>query len=120
MSNLRLFWPSESDTDVSGAASDDEPAAILPFQLRATGSRDGVARRAHTSSAVRRARVLFENRCCPWCDRLNVEPIQLDDAVISLGNHEPVPGTATIVGFRCRDCASEWPAYGETSNTGAC
>ena len=42
---------------------------------------------------------------------MDIEPIELQDAVISPKNRLPIPGTATIVGFHCNDCGTEWPVY---------
>ena len=58
-----------------------------------------------------RARILQHNNCCPECAQHDVEPLELTDAIISPKNRMPIPGTATIVGFHCNDCGTEWPVY---------
>lgn len=58
-----------------------------------------------------RARVIQQNNCCPACELHDIEPLELSDALISPKNRLPVPGTATIVGFHCNDCGTEWPVY---------
>ena len=102
MSHLRLFAPDLSETEDTET---DYPATI-PFNPV-----NRIASKIESTSAVDRAKVLFENRQCPYCNHVNVEPIQLHDSVVSVRNHRPVPGTATIVGFHCHSCNSEWPVY---------
>ena len=60
---------------------------------------------------VERARLLSDNSVCPECDRANIEPLELADGVISPKSRLPIPGTATIVGFHCNECGTEWPVY---------
>ena len=57
---------------------------------------------------LHRARALSENRTCRFCRHAQVEPIELDDPQYGRGNL-PIPGTASLVGFRCHSCRSEWP-----------
>ena len=59
-------------------------------------------------STLHRARALSENRTCRFCRHAQVEPIELDDPQYGRGNL-PIPGTASLVGFRCHSCRSEWP-----------
>ena len=54
-----------------------------------------------------RARTLHINRICPQCGDADVEPLELNDAIINR-NNLPIPGTATLVGFHCNDCHIEW------------
>ena len=58
-----------------------------------------------------RARMISDNSVCPECSGFDIEPLELQDAVISPKNRLPVPGTATIVGFHCNGCSTEWPVY---------
>lgn len=60
---------------------------------------------------IDRARLLHDNSECPHCEKSDIEPLELQDAVISPKSRLPVPGTATIVGFHCNECGSEWPVY---------
>ncbi len=64
---------------------------------------------AVNSSVLDRARTLYLNRCCPDCSHPIVEPVELDDAMVNR-NGQPIPGTATLIGFRCDACDNEWPA----------
>jgi hypothetical protein len=61
--------------------------------------------------AVDRARLIHQNGICPECGHNDIEPLELADSVISPKNRLPIPGTATIVGFHCNDCSTEWPVY---------
>ncbi|SFI97061.1 hypothetical protein [Planctomicrobium piriforme] len=66
-------------------------------------------RAPRTIAADERARVEFRNRCCPICNRVTVESIELNNG--NLGrNGRMVPGTGTLVGFSCNACGHEWPA----------
>ncbi|MCP4170012.1 MAG: hypothetical protein GY758_04465 [Fuerstiella sp.] len=101
--HLRLYNPPpESETPEPTQKRD-----ILPFvsrtQTKIISGRLG--------APVDRARVLRQNSVCPECSQMNVEPLELQDAVISPKSRLPVPGTATIVGFHCNDCSTEWPVY---------
>lgn len=98
MSALRVLW-CDDEAHLGGVAV-EEPA-ILPFsnRVRANGR----------PNVVERARILYMNRSCPDCSYPVVDPIELDDGLI---NHKgmTIPGSATLVGFRCRGCRSEWSA----------
>lgn len=98
MSGLRVLWPDDVVTD-DGLFAGDEPA-ILPFHTERS-------QRGWRFDVVARAQALFDNRTCPHCDYPVVIPIELDDAVLNRTGR-PIPGTATLVGFRCRGCRTEW------------
>ena len=101
MGYLRLHQPHGLDDGERDASR--EPR-ILPFHFYA-----GRLRGQNRMNLVSRARTLHENRCCPQCDHPVVEPLELDDAILNR-NNLPIPGTATLVGFHCMRCHSEWPA----------
>ena len=102
---LRLFIPPQ-DSD-SADPHVEESVDILPFRQK---SRATVLSGRFTAP-VERARVIRANRQCPECGDLDIEPLELDDAVINPRNRLPVPGTSTIVGFHCHGCGLEWPVY---------
>ncbi len=104
MSYLKIFHPEEEAPE-----STPESSEILPFDrtTRIISGRVSPQR----MRALNRARLLFQNQACAFCGKPTVEPIELDDAVISRQNHRPIPGTATIVGFHCHSCDQEWPTY---------
>ena len=100
MSDYRVVWPDEAvDRDVF-SESEDVPV-ILQFRLSAPAVGGG------QMDIITRARLLFENRCCPSCSYPVVTPIELNDAQFNR-NRLPIPGTATLVGFRCAGCEAEW------------
>lgn len=109
---LRVFSPDETepldpqslDSQAAGAA---ETADILPFV--ATGRTTIFSGRL--VPALERARILRQNSECPECSKPNVQPLELNDALISQRSRLPVPGTATIIGFHCEDCGCEWPVF---------
>lgn len=105
MSRLRIFNP-EPDTDYSV----DGPT-VISFQAhfkRVRGNR--------LLRVLQRARQIHENRVCPYCNGPAVVPLELRDAVFAR-NRLPVPGTATLVGFHCETCGSEWPLDRDTANS---
>jgi len=98
MSRLSVYWPDECDSTM--AAGKNRPT-ILPFPRRhavESGPRLDV---------IARARLLFANRRCRNCSYPVVEPLELDDAMTNSSGLE-IPGTATLVGFRCQSCDAEW------------
>jgi len=56
-----------------------------------------------------RARIEHQNRSCPICRRVTVEPIELKNGRLGK-NGRMVPGTGSLVGFSCNACGHEWPA----------
>lgn len=103
MTELKIFRP-----DLADEAAPEQPE-ILPFDrsTRVISGRLSPRR----MRVLNRARLLFDNRTCAYCGKATVEPLELDDAMISRRNHKPIPGTATIVGFHCHSCGQEWPTY---------
>ncbi len=113
MTNLRIFRPSEDEASaepVQSSADTEVDREILPFDRHRTRIISGriSPRRLRV---LNRARLLFENRKCAFCEKATVEPLELDDAVISRKNGKAIPGTASIVGFHCHTCGKEWPVY---------
>lgn len=109
---LRVFSPDETESPDSqslrghSAGATDTPD-ILPFV--ATGRTTIFSGRL--VPALERARMLHQNSECPECGKPNVQPLELNDALISPRSRLPVPGTATIIGFHCEDCGCEWPVF---------
>lgn len=103
MSHLRLYSPEESPA-VTGALCDEEPAVIpFPSIMRCYAL-------PATSDAALRARTIRRNRCCPHCGHAGVVPLRTDDLLrnrVALA----VPGRGLLVGFRCQECAAEWPVF---------
>lgn len=106
MSDLKIFRPTEDETAQPELS---ETREILPFDRSARIISGRVSPRR--MRALHRARLLFENQKCPFCGRATVEPLELDDAIVSRLNHREIPGSATLVGFHCSSCENEWPVY---------
>ena len=104
---LRLFAPPEEPSEPIQEFLDMDRPHILQFRSR----REATVVSGRFTPPADRARMIRENRVCPECQLSDVEPLELEDGLISQRNHQPVPGTATIVGFHCNDCSSEWPVY---------
>lgn len=100
MSALRVLWPDEEVA--AGGVAIHEPA-VIPFAVTSTRGARG------EFDVVTRARALFDNRCCQTCGYPVVEPIELADGLKNR-NGMVIPGTATLVGFRCCGCRAEWSA----------
>lgn len=77
------------------------------LQFHRPGKANGRPHIRQAMSIIDRARHLFENRTCPHCGYGVVEPRQLDDGIVDSAN-QIIPGTATLVGFRCEGCHLEW------------
>lgn len=104
MSRLSVFWPDEVCSDT--AIVPNEPR-IIPFPSRASRSQPEPNESHPKLDAISRARLLFSNRLCRHCHNPLVEPLHLNDALVNRQGLE-IPGTATIIGFRCRSCDAEW------------
>jgi hypothetical protein len=96
MSRLSVYWPDETERANPQAAR----RAVLPFPSRTD-------KRTASLNVIERARVLFNNRRCRHCAYPVVEPLELDDALTNSSGLE-IPGSATLVGFRCQSCDCEW------------
>lgn len=109
---LRIYEPPEATAEDEKVETDDSSGQmtserqILPFRKPRTRIISG-----RFTPPLDRARLIRENNECPECQRHDIEPIELQDATISNRNRMPIPGTATIVGFHCNDCSTEWPVY---------
>ncbi len=103
--HLRIYDPPAEAP--SQQPEESQPRDILPFSDR---QRTTIIS-GRLAAPVDRARVIHENAVCPECDKCDIQPLELKDAVISPKSRLPVPGTATIVGFHCNDCGTEWPVY---------
>lgn len=106
MSDLKIFRPAE---DEAGESPDPANSEILPFDRPPRIISGRISPRRLRS--LNRARILFENQKCAFCGKATVEPLELDDAIISGKNNRAIPGTASIVGFHCHTCEKEWPVY---------
>ena len=106
MSQLRLYRPARPETQdrLSGYREAGDAPIIVSFPATYARLRRGAVMNPHV-----RARVLYENRCCPKCRHPVVEPLELNDSLFNR-NNLPIPGTGTLVGFHCEKCHSEWPA----------
>jgi hypothetical protein len=95
MRQLSLYSP-------PAQVEDDEPRiySFADYQGRAQAGR--------MVDLLARVRVESQNRQCPCCRRAAVEPLELSDALRNR-NGARIPGTATIVAFRCNGCRHEWP-----------
>ncbi|MCP4785987.1 MAG: hypothetical protein GY903_25880 [Fuerstiella sp.] len=105
--HLRLYNPPPESEPETGPESPLKKRDILPFASR----KQTTIISGRLAAPVDRARIIRENSVCPECSQMNVEPLELQDAIISPKNRLPIPGTATIVGFHCNACSTEWPVY---------
>lgn len=110
MSCLKLYWPQtfslyapQDDAAEECSVYDDGDAVVLLFPRSARRRQQG------QQELLARARLIRENRTCPICNRAAVVPVNADQGVPA-GNHMPVPGAGTIVGFECDCCGHTWEA----------
>jgi len=84
-----------------------EEPDVLPFpRLRIHQAHDTVTL---ASPVVDRARTVYQNRCCPTCGSVAVDPIELNDGIFN-SQGRPITGSATVVAFHCNRCFHEWPS----------
>lgn len=116
MSLLRIFRPDEDkslpipesfscDPELAqqeSLQSDDEPV-LLNFEEYSASLR------GQTKSQLRRARRIHAHCQCPECRSALIVPLVLNDGIRDQSGEE-IPGTSTLVGFRCDVCSTEWPA----------
>jgi len=108
---LRIYEPpADAVEDQAPLPPKAEERWILPFRNEQTTIISG-----RITPPAERATIIRENSSCPECSSCAIEPLELRDAMISPRNRQPVPGTATIVGFHCEQCGTEWPVYELTS-----
>lgn len=89
---------------------EDEPRILSFTELAPTVK---VRRRVDTAHKLTlRCRVERQNLACPECERVTAQPLELCDGMLSR-NGSLLPGSATIVGFRCSACGHEWPVQHE-------
>lgn len=110
MSCLKLHWPQSlslyapADAGWQSDSNSDESPVILSFPRRGVRNRPTSQRELLT-----RARVLYENRCCPVCQRAAVVPVDAEPAV-AYRDSMAVPGSGQLIGFACDCCGHEWQA----------
>ena len=105
MARLRVYRGPESRSRFRLISCDDRPD-VIPFSTFLQAGRH----RGHDAGPVSRARALHANRFCRSCGHAAVDPVTLNDGLRD-GSGQYVPGTATLVGFHCRHCQTEWPVY---------
>lgn len=115
---LKLYNPPQDADEklntVASAEPENDRLDVIPFH----SAHRSIVFSGRLSTPVDRARLIRDNNCCPECARHDVEPLELQDAVLSSRSRLPIPGTSTIVGFHCNDCGTEWPVYELTRRNG--
>ena len=102
--HLRLYNP---PAEPSESPEEFEPRDVIPLERNRTATIIS----GRFTAPVDRARIICDNSVCPECSGVDIQPLELQDAMISPKSRLPVPGTATIVGFHCNACSTEWPVY---------
>lgn len=107
--SLKLYSPDETDTlemEYPSLSLYQEPAEepeVLSWRVMRRNGQPSYL------EILNRSRLLHMHRRCHDCGRPTVQPLEQDDATIGK-NRLPIPGTATVVGFHCEYCQSEWSA----------
>jgi len=104
MSTLKIFRPDP--------AHEQKPEPYIVSFRQPWESRKRVQLDEATLRSIYRAKKIKEHRSCPKCQAATVVPVELANAMLNR-NRLPIPGTATLVGFRCTQCESEWPVDDE-------
>ncbi len=106
--HLRVFRGTESETVGESRFSQDGAGAdVIPISAFLP-RRGGLKAPTVPLRPLTRARALHANRACPFCRHPVVEPVVLNDGLRD-GTGQYIPGSATLVGFHCDRCHSEWP-----------
>jgi hypothetical protein len=100
MTGLRIYSGPEAVARASRLSERERPD-VLPISRF-------VDRRPSARSPLSRAKALHANRCCRFCGSSQVDPVTLNDGMRD-GSGQYVPGSATLVGFHCESCQTEWP-----------
>ncbi|WP_339731733.1 hypothetical protein [uncultured Gimesia sp.] len=107
MSILKIYYP--DNTHCEPVASQEESSSmVLPFQKRYP-KEPHFLKLKKEDWVLNRARILFQNQQCPACNSSTIEKLELRDGLLNQKNRM-IPGTSTVVGFRCECCDTEWPA----------
>lgn len=104
--HLRLYEPPQEEVPQNKVEL-TEDRHVIPFR----SPRRATIISGRITPPADRAKILHDNAACPECSRHDIAPLELQDAAISPKSRLPIPGTATIVGFHCNDCGTEWPVY---------
>ncbi len=97
MSYLKLYNP-----DADSADGDSEPR-ILKFETSVHRIRS-----PFQFDVLSRASLIFKNKVCRHCGAPAVAPVESEDIMLSR-NGMPIPGSGTLIGFRCDSCSKQWP-----------
>jgi hypothetical protein len=108
MSGLKIYWP-ESEPAATATESNDADIRAASNEPAIYSFAEWVnkLRSPESNRSALRAQRLNSNQTCPDCTRAGVLPLVLNDGRID-GSGRLVPGSATLVGFRCDSCSHEW------------
>lgn len=105
MSVLKIYYPEDTNTQIDTSLESPQ-RMILPFKRDYSPQ---LSRNDQQDWVLKRARSLFNNHQCPNCNSSTVAALELRDGLFNRKNRL-IPGTSTVVGFRCETCDTEWPA----------
>lgn len=105
MSVLKIYYPDDTQTH-STTSLETSHQMILPFKR---GYFPHPRVKEQEDWVLKRARSMLKNHQCPACNSSAVAALELRDGLLNRKDHL-IPGTSTVVGFRCESCDSEWPA----------
>lgn len=119
MSMLKIFRPDE-EPETHDAPTSPNGGSARPVPVRPVASSRAEVKaevysfaewvdrlRGDSDDLADRARSIHANCRCPRCNHAGVLPLMLNDGHVD-GAGQIVPGTASLVGFRCEDCRHEW------------
>jgi len=98
MSHLKLYDPDAESVEGFG-----ENPRILKFETHVHR-----IRKPFSVDVISRASLIYKNKFCRHCGAPAVAPVESEDILLSR-NGLPIPGSGTLVGFRCCNCEREWP-----------
>ena len=92
MSQLSVFRPQDTD---------DSPRILSFASFAARVKTDQIF------DVCTRAKLEHNNRVCPACGRVKVEPVEMNDPLFGRSGGV-IPRSATLAGFQCRGCGHTW------------
>lgn len=108
MSDLKIYWPESKPAATATESNDaDIRAASNEPEIYSFAEWVDKLRSPESNRSALRAQRLNSNQTCPDCTRAGILPLVLNDGRMD-GSGRLVPGSATLVGFRCDSCSHEW------------
>lgn len=110
MSDLKVYWPENESAVAEALPRKMAEASSVSNEPEIYSFAEWVEnlRQPDSQTLALRAQRLNAHQTCPDCCRAGVLPLMLNDGRMD-SSGRLLPGSATLVGFRCETCSHEWP-----------